>query len=117
MDLLKSEKAAIDSNPNLSPLEKFERKKMLNEQLKDPIDRKAEKECDSIELGREYVRHLIKNTSRNWLEEEQRLHDLREAAELFKWRIHQQAEHEKRLRNEQALVVSMMKTKLIEPLM
>ena len=101
MDLLKSAKAAIDSNPNLSPWEKFEQKKMLNMQLKDPIDHKAENQCDSIELGHECVRKLIRNTARNWQEEQQRLHDIHNDAELFKCLIHQLAENAKRQRNEQ----------------
>ena len=92
MNLLKSEKAAIDSNPYLSPWEKLEKKTMLNTQIVDPIDLKAEKQCDWVDFGCEWMKELIRRTSCNWAEEQQCLRSLHFEVESRKFQIQQQAE-------------------------
>ncbi|MBQ3218544.1 MAG: hypothetical protein IJB33_06695 [Akkermansia sp.] len=104
MDSLKIEKAAIDSDPNLSPWEKLARKLMANEQIADLIDREAECRCDWVDFGYECMRHVIRNTSCSWQEEQQRLHCLHDGAEAIKFQIWQQAEYAKRQRDEQERV-------------
>ncbi len=105
MDLLKSEKAAIDSNPNLSPEEKLGQKLMVNEQIADPIDREAENQCDWVDYRREIVDNYMKSNVRPPLIERLGLIWLNGEAEAQKYNIRQQAEYAKRLRDEQERVL------------
>ena len=104
MDLLKSEKAAIDSNPNLSPWEKFGRKLMVNTKIADPVDREAENQCDWVDFGYECMRELVRHSSFNWQGEQYLLNWLYNAVESRKNQIQQQAEQAKRQRDEQERV-------------
>lgn len=99
MDSLKIEKAAIDSNPNLSPWEKLGRKLIVNTKIADPIDLKAEKQCDWVDFGCECMKELIRRTSCNWAEEQQCLRSLHFEVESRKFQIQQQAELGKCIRN------------------
>lgn len=90
MDLLKLEKAAIDSDPNLSPWEKLEQKLMVNEQIEDPIDREAENQCDWEDFAHECMRELVRHSSFNWQGEQYLLNWLYNAVESRKNQIQQQ---------------------------
>jgi len=106
MDLLKLEKAAIDSDPNLSPWEKLARKLMANEQIADLIDREAECRCDRVDFGYECMRELVRHSSFNSQGEQYLLNWLYNAVESRKNQIQQQAEYAKRQRDEQIRVRS-----------
>lgn len=102
--ITKMTKWLVDNNPNLSPWEKLGQKLMANVQIADPIDRCAECRCDWVDFGYECMRNSIRHTSCSWQEEQQRLHCLHDGAEFIKFQIRQQAENDKRRRDEQERV-------------
>ncbi|MDO5473410.1 MAG: hypothetical protein Q4F35_08750 [Akkermansia sp.] len=104
MDSLKIEKAAIDSNLNLSPWEKLGQKLMANEQIADPIDREAECRCDWVDYRRDIVDNFVKSNVRTPLIELMGFTWLNGEAEAQKYNIRQQAEYAKRQRDEQERV-------------
>lgn len=110
MDSLKIEKAAIDSNPNLSPWAKLGRKLIVNTKIADPVDREAENQCDWADFGCECLSDVIRYTSHSWTEEQQWLSCLHSEAEARKYNIRQQAENAKRQRDEQERVRWMLST-------
>lgn len=110
MDSLKIEKAAIDSNPNLSPWEKLVRKLIVNTKIADPVDRKAENQCDWVDFAHECMQHLVRNSLCSLQEKQQRLRGLHDGVQFLKFHIHQQAENAKRQRDEQERVRWMLST-------
>lgn len=60
MDMLKLEKAFIDSNPDFSPEGKLLLKFAANTQLADPIDREAETLCDLADYRCEVACNFLK---------------------------------------------------------